>query len=279
MCNQSDTVIALAMGVQILSRGPHALQFGLDATRSGIIEVGDARAVAAVLDSLSTPRPLPEVVRRLAVSMDADAARSLIQDLIAYRVLVEVSRPEVLLIGTSTLANTLVETLRASGIHVRSPEPTQPLSRFLFDAPSPLPLIIVDQAHRTRALAAYTRHRTGPVLPVLQIDTRVLIGPYAVGVEGPCLICREHYLLERDPQWAAIAAAAPAGVRNPDPVVIQAGVAAAATMTRRICQLPDPPGVAAPDPRTGDTLLVDPFNRTPLKTLRLQPHPDCPLCF
>ena len=141
MCNQSDTVIALAMGVQILSRGPHALQFGLDATRSGIIEVGDARAVAAVLDSLSTPRPLPEVVRRLAVSMDADAARSLIQDLIAYRVLVEVSRPEVLLIGTSTLANTLVETLRASGIHVRSPEPTQPLSRFLFDAPSPLSLI------------------------------------------------------------------------------------------------------------------------------------------
>ena len=90
---------------------------------------------------------------------------------------------------------------------------------------------------------------------------------------------RQHYLLERDPQWAAIAAAAPAGVRNPDPVVIQAGVAAAATMTRRICQLPDPPGVSAPDPRTGDTLLVDPFNRTPLKTLRLQPHPDCPLCF
>ena len=279
MCNQSESVIQLAMGVQVLSRGPHALQFGLDATRSGIIEVGNSRAVAAALDSLATPQPLTKIVRRLGASMGTDAAHSLIQDLIAYRVLVEVSRPEVLLLGTSALASTLAETLRASGIHVCSPEPTQPLSRFLFDAPSPLPLIIVDQAHRARELAAYNRHRTGPVIPVLQIDARVLVGPYAAGVEGPCLICREHYLLERDPQWTAIAAAAPAGVRNPDPVVIQAGAVAAATMARRICQLPDPPGVSAPEPRTGDTLLVDPFNRTPLKTLRLQPHPDCPLCF
>ena len=126
-------------------------------------------------------------------------------------------------------------------------------------------------------LAALTRLRHGPVLPVTQADARVVVGPVCAR-PGPCPLCARLYLLDRDANWDVVEQHVPFNAHG-EAATAAAGAAFAAVALRRLAGVPDPPGVSAPAPTPGQLTVVDPFAPTPLATASVPPHPDCPVCF
>lgn len=276
----ATTPIRLAPGVRVLVRGRGVLQFGLDATRCGVIDTSLAEHLQPVLERLSAPAPLGEVLDALAqAGMVPAAARNLIDELVAYRVIVAEHPLAVLLIGSSPLADALSTLLRASGITVRSPLASEPLSRALASADPSTPAAFVDQLPHARDIARLVRHRSGASLPVSTVDARVFIGPLGVGRAGPCLYCAHLYHAQRDAQWEHLVDALAAAPAQPDAVTTAAGAVAAATVLRRLAGVPDPPGVSAKAPARGEMLIADPFGPVPLVRSAHGPHPRCPVCY
>lgn len=278
------SVIRFAPGARVFARGRGVLQFGIDATRSGIVETPLADALVPALSLLTSPVTLGEVLGALAgADMDPAAARALIDDLAAFRIVVADSSPRVLLMGRGPLADALSALLRSAHISVRTPLPTEPAARTLHAVDPHMPIVFVDQLHRYRDLAKSARHLSSTMLPVSAVDARVYIGPVGAGRSGPCLYCAHLYHADRDDQWEHVVAPHAGGQASADPgtdpVVVAAGAAAAATVVRRICGVPDPPGVSAPPPERGMMVVADPFGPTPLARTVLGPHQGCPVCY
>lgn len=80
--------IRLAHGAQPLVRDGGSVQFGLDATRTGIVAVERPTALASTLVTFHRPVELPEALRRLeAAGLSRAAAEVLVSDLMACGVL------------------------------------------------------------------------------------------------------------------------------------------------------------------------------------------------
>lgn len=275
--------LRLAPGVRVLLRGNNALQFGLDATRSGVIETPLAGKLRPVLASLSTPRPREEVVAALSgCSMTASAALSLVDELLSYRVLVVEEAPALLMFGSGALYDAVSALMRASNVAVRTPLQSEPVHRTLSTAPTSAagcPVAYVDDLSHRLDAAKVLRDSGRPVLPVYTVDARVFIGPLSLGRPGPCLQCAHLYDLQRDARWEFLTREFDARPAEPNPTTVAAGAAAASVVLRRLCGVADPPGVSAPPPRRGDVLIADPFGPHALTRSRLAPHPRCRLCF
>ncbi|WP_040422424.1 hypothetical protein [Corynebacterium lipophiloflavum] len=274
------TPIRLAPGVRVFVRGRNVLQFGLDATRCGVIDTALAELIQPVLARLRAPTPLSDVLDALnQTGMAPEAARNLIDELAAYRIVVAEEPRTVLLVGSSPLADALSMLLRASGITVRTPLADEPLSRGLASADPTTPAAFVDQLPNARDIARLVRHRSGATLPVSTVDARVFIGPLGVGRAGPCLYCAHLYHAQRDEQWEHLVAALDATPARPDAVTIAAGASAAAMVLRRLAGVPDPPGVSAKAPARGEMFVSDPYGPVPLVRSVHGPHPRCPVCY
>lgn len=273
------TRVRLANGVSVFQRGPNMLQFGLDATRTGIIETPCVEALRPLLDDCARPRQLRHVRQQLLGHLDEEAARSLLDDLLSYRILVADSPTQVLMIGTSELAMKLADLLSDSGVLVRAPLRRQREYTFLTSTDQWAPLVIVDQFPRAAALGQVIKQRPGRVLPVALVDSRVLIGPLRVRVTNPCINCAQLHHSDRDAGWMTAVHQLPSGPVRPDPVVVAAGAAAAATVVRRLAGVPDPPGVSAPHLAPGHVRAVDPFGPRMLTDSELAVHPRCDVCF
>jgi len=278
---KSATPVRLAPGVSVFVRAPHTLQFGLDATRTGIIETPYATELAQLIDGTLEPISLHHLTRSLQSRIRAASgtAESLIADLLSYRIFVPVIDLPVLVLGKSPLAAELKSQLASSGIQVRVPLTPETEPDFVVAADQSAPLVLVDQLPHATQFAQLVKYRTGPTVAVSLFDSRVLIGPLRTSATDPCQACVQQYLRDRDAGWDTAAEHVPQGPRCPDPVLVRAGGAAAAVFIRRVAGVPDPPGVSAPHPVPGEFHVADPFAPVPLAVHQLQRHPDCPVCF
>lgn len=273
----NNSRVKLAQGAHPFLRADNVMQFGTDATRTGLVTTDNAKDVAALLGMLMRPRRLGWVLEQLAELISAEAARSLVDDLLSYRVLVPAVKPEVLLVGHGRLAAAVTARLRECGLDVRTQARNEALSKFLLRGDTWVPVAAVNTTALLGELAALTRQRQGPVLPVTQVDARVVVGPVCAR-PGPCPLCVRLYLLDRDPNWPVVEQRAPLSVQG-EPIAAAAGAAFAAMSLRRLAGVPDPPGVSAPKPDAGLLTVVDPFAPEPVSTATLPPHPDCAMCF
>ncbi|MGV0343600.1 hypothetical protein ACUY3P_04665 [Corynebacterium lehmanniae] len=273
----SNSRVKLAQGAHPFLRADNVMQFGTDATRTGLVTTDNAKDVAALLGVLMRPRRLGWVLEQLAELIDAEAARSLVDDLVSYRVLVPAVKPEVLLVGHGRLATAVTARLRECGLDVRTQARNEALSKFLLRGDTWVPVAAVNTTALLGELAALTRQRQGAVLPVTQVDARVVVGPVCAR-PGPCPLCVRLYLLDRDPNWPVVEQRAPLSVQG-EPIAAAAGAAFAAVSLRRLAGVLDPPGVSAPKPNAGLLTVVDPFAPHPVSTATLPPHPDCAMCF
>ena len=281
MALEGSTIIRFAPGATVFARGPGSLQFGADATRSGIVETPAAGPLAGVLRTLRSPTRLEWLVEtaRAECGLEPEEILSLVADLLSYRVLVTTPPSAALLVGRTPLGDALLSLLASARMQVRTPLRRESHERFLANSDRSLPLLVVDQLVSATHLAHLTRQRSGPIVPVSLVDARVFVGPVGMDRSGPCLHCAHLYHVDRDANWARVARAIRDNPPEPDPLVIAAGAAAAARVVRRICGAPDPPGVSAKHPARGLRLIVDPFGPEPEVQEELPPHPSCPVCY
>lgn len=277
----SATPVRLAPGVSAFMRAPQTLQFGLDATRTGIIETPYATELLQLIDGTLEPTSPHHLANSLQSRINAAPgfAESLIADLLSFRILVPVIDLPVLVLGKTPLAAELKAQLASSGIQVRVPYTPETEPDFIVTADQSALLVLVDQLTHATQLAQLVKYRSGPTVAVSLLDSRVIIGPLRTSANDPCQACVQQHLRDRDAGWENTAPRLPRGPRCPDPVMVRAGAAAAAVFIRRVVGVPDPPGVSAPHPVPGELHVVDPFGPEPLAVHQLQRHPDCPVCF
>lgn len=271
--------VRLADGVSVFQRGPTMVQFGVDATRTGVLEVAQPAAAVRALTDAARPIALHALTAALREALGADASRRIVADLVSYRLLVPAVAPHVVMLGTSPLAARLAALLHECRMAVHAPRKHQPDADFLAGCDERAPLVVVDQLARAGALARMVKHRPGPVVPVATVDSRVLIGPLREEPGNPCLRCINLHLAERDAGWERGVHASPHGPASPDPVVVAAGAAAAAVAIRRVAGAPDPPGVSAPRLQPGQLAVVDPFGPKLVTHHTWAPHPRCTVCY
>lgn len=264
------SLVQLAKGSTVFQRGPNLVQFGLDATRTGIIETACAADLVLLLRATHNPISTHHLISALAELIGYDAARSLTADLVSYRILVPAESRHIALIGASPLAKQLSDFLATCGFTV---------SANLESTDSWVPLVAVDQLAHASAVARMARHRAGAAVPVTQIDSRVIIGPIRFASTDPCLACANAHFEDIDVLWRDTLAENTPGSADPDPVVAAAGVAAAATVIRRVSGIPDPPGVSAQPVSPGEMVVIDPFGPRPVTTREIAPHPRCRVCY
>ncbi len=281
MVLERSTIIRFAPGATVFARGPGSVQFGVDATRSGIVETPSAPGLVSVLRALHAPTRLGSLLdsARATCGFGEEETLSLIADLLSYRILVTAPPRPALVIGRGPLRDALLPLLAGARLQARTPLLRESPERFLAACDPTLPLVVIDQIAAATHLAHVARRRTGPVLPVFLVDARVFIGPLGPDRGGPCLHCAHLYHLDRDANWAHVAGVFRHDQPLPDPLVVAAGAAATARVVRRLCAAPDPPGVSAEPPARGLRLTVDPFGPQPEVREHLAPHPRCPVCF
>lgn len=273
------TLVTLAQGVSVVQRGPGMLQFGLDATRTGVMETEHAGEVAAVLERVRSELPVYHLTHLLRQHVGSLEARSIVSDLVSYRIVVPAFGPQAVLIGDSPLAAALGDLLRASGMRLITPLEGEPVLSPITEASPWLPLIAVDQFAGAEALARLAKHRAGPVIPVAQLDSRVFIGPLRLQPHDACPACANLHHADRDAGWFDAVEALPTGPASADPVVLAAGAAVAATVVRSLAGVPDPPGVSAQRVAPGQCLTVDPFGPRVVSKAVMRTHSRCPVCY
>lgn len=274
-----STLVTLGYGVHILARGDDAVQFGVDPTRSGVVETPAARALSEVLNGADWPIEIREL-RDVLVSrcgVDSTAARSLIDDLWSYRVLVHPEPTAVAVLGTTPLAREIKGQLSASGATIRVPLINEDVSVFLGRQASS-PLVVVDRAHEYLRIGLDLKRHPTWVVPVLSFDSRVIIGPVGRGGEQPCPMCALMRLHDRDMHVGQALKDVSQRTRTMDPVVAAAGAALTALVVRRLTGIPDPPGVVAEVPEPGWAAVVDPLGPRLVAPLDVAAHPMCPVC-
>ena len=274
-----STLVTLGQGVHVLARGQGAVQFGMDATRSGIVDSRAAPALAATLTSTKWPVSIgelqEEVVGRCGV--DKQQARSLIDDLCGYNILIPSARTAVAVLGDTHLAHEISRILEASGATVRirlQRETTRAFLQRHVDSP----LVVVDGGREYLMWGKAVKRHGNWVVPVLSFDSRVLVGPVSNHPTQACGMCAHMHISDHDPHAHVAAEQLADGPRTMDPAVAAVGAAAAAVTVRRLAGIPDPPGVVAEPPGAGWAAVVDPLGAEPLAPLQMEPHPRCLVC-
>ena len=277
-----STLVRLAPGVNVLVRGEGSVQFGLDASRSAVLDTAHPRQLKDILDATVEPMAVRDVLNTLRgiPEIDEPEARALVNDLLNYRILVDASERTVVVLGTSALADEVVRLLRTGGITVRTPLIDEPLHPFFSLLSPDTPVVVVDQVPQLVRLREALADHTGWIIPVFTLDSRVVVGPASLDGEGPCLECVLMHAQERDPHThvTATALSQASSTNAPDPAVVAAGAAAAAVIVRRCAEVPEPPGVLVPEAEPGIALIIDPFGPQWVAEHPVGTHKSCPAC-
>lgn len=148
------TDLMLAPAAHVFLRGQGAVQFGLDATRAGVLETDRAPALLAALLRARAPLPRPELLDKLQrAGFSPVAAHSLLADLVAYRILVPAPIGSAILLGRGRLAETTTELLRDSGVTVRTPLRGESEHAYLAGATVDAPVLVIDRLSHSRTMA------------------------------------------------------------------------------------------------------------------------------
>ncbi len=262
------THVVLSPSVQILIRPGPAIQFGVDATRAGVLELESteiASRIVPVLLTLRAGQGVEGVVDKLtAAGLGSAAATSLIGDLLAYGVLRETTPGDVLLLGRGTLLDATASLIEATGlvprIALRTDRPIDFLTR------PARHVVVLNRLAHTRHLAPLLAHRVPTYLTAALIDNRGLIGPGRRRYEGACLMCVDLHRTDIDPHWHALATQQPNGPTNPDPITEAATAARLAALLHTDAW------------QAGDVEEINPYEATASR-VRIPVHPLCPVCF
>lgn len=266
----SEMRVRLAPGAHVFLRGQRAVQFGLDATRSGVVELKQAPLVVSELLKTRTPYTVAQVVEGLStLGLSLAAARSLVDDLIAFDVLVPVRTETVVLIGRGSLAMTTASLLEESGVRVRAPMRGESELSYLATLDIDAPVLVVDRLAHARALAPALARCVGRWVSGAIVDKRGVVGPVRMQNLGACPLCVDLHRTDQDEFWHRVVTQLPGGPVAPDPVVVTATAVRLAVITLDILR-----GMAPPP---GHTVTVDPYGLDEEKVWGT--HPRCPICF
>lgn len=270
-----------APGVTILARDDTALQFGLDATRCGIVAVDNAAAVAAALRALPKECGRHDLLTTfLGASLPPTAAIALVDELVDFGVWQPArGRDHIALIGGSPLAKALEKKLWRDNFSVfrfNTADAPEPVSTFMSRHGHNVPLLVVDEQATAHSMSLHLHTFARTWLPIMQLDQRILIGPLHVDDRGPCPLCLNLYRTEIDPEWRTVLEAA-TRMGAPDILVTDAAVAYAVAAARTLVKRPGLPGAADTQWHAGTVLDVDIFGGNQRSVY--PNHPRCPVCF
>lgn len=272
--------VILAPAAHIFLRGGQAVQFGLDATRAGVLETDRAPAVAAALMSARIPATEVELRSRLSrTGLPESAARSLIADLLAYRILVPAPTGSVIVLGRSRLARSTTELLRAAGQKVRTPLSGESEYAYLDATPVDAPVLVIDRLAHSRTMAPLLARLAHTWVPATILDGRGLIGPLRIDSRGACPMCGDLHRAARDPLWYPTVSQLPGGPTSPDPVTVTATAAHLTAVAQQLIGLQlQPPGAPVQHLEPGLVIEVNP--RGVAAPPKIMPsHPKCPVCW
>ncbi|PCC83351.1 hypothetical protein COM45_03055 [Corynebacterium accolens] len=274
---QSTTAYMLAPGVSILEREPGVIQFGMDATRVGVVEVESG--IIASLSRLHQPITRDSIQRLLTrAGMEETAASSLIEDLICYNILwPEPARSCVVVLGKSPLAEAIRTAASQDGFVLRKQLEQENTYSYIKAVSPHFPVVAVDFLDKPVELAEALRKCKGDFLPVSMFDARGVIGPLRTAGRGPCPMCSHLHRIDGDEQWHNVVAQLDAADAKADEVIIKAVAMQTMIFLRRLAGRPSPPGAKSSRVIQGELLEVDPYGHNQYR-LVLE-HPKCPYCF
>ncbi|ALC05241.1 hypothetical protein CDES_03945 [Corynebacterium deserti GIMN1.010] len=261
------THISLANSAQVLFRSDSSIQFGVDATRAGVIgiDASISAAVVTILRNLRTARPLADVVADLrGAGLAPTAALTLIDDLLGFGILRESPTAQVLILGSGTLVDATAFLLETYGFAPRLRHPSEDIAEVL-DLSFTHTLVINRLAH-SQYLAPLLKRRAPTYLQAAIVDSRGQIGPGRRNGSGPCLLCVDLHRCDIDPEWTTIVKQQPDGPTFPDPIT---ELGTAARLVSWVIDDSWTPGAIEE---------VDPHNGTNHRST-LSVHPRCPICY
>lgn len=271
--------LMLAPGAHVFLRGAGALQFGVDATRAGVIETEKAPGLATAMLAARQPVPAGELERRFsALGFSAAAARSILADLIAYRVLITPPGGTLILLGRSALAQQTRTLAEAAGMSVRAPLRGESEYSYLANAAVDVPVLVIDRLAHSRTMAPLLSRFARSWIPAAILDGRGLIGPLRIRGRGPCPLCLDLHRAEQDGRWYPTLSQLPGGPPRPDPLTLAATAARLIALAQRLCGREQaPPGAPTPPLSPGLLLEVDPHSESVSQVV--EPHSRCPVCW
>lgn len=270
--------LRLADGAHVYLRGRDALQFGVDATRAGVVETAQAPMIMSTLLAARRARPRMELLDRLvAAGLARTAAASLLDDLVAYRILVPPRDASVIVLGRGRLAQLLTEMLTAAGVTVRSPVRGESEYAYLAAAEITVPVVVVYRLAHSRAMAPMLTRFAPTSVPVSVVDHRGVIGPLRIDAAGPCPLCHDLHHTDRDGLWHRVVTQLPGGPVRPSPATLSMVVGQSTAVIAELAGGTTPPGVSPLSPVPGEILVTDPWAGSTREVM--DTHPRCPVCF
>lgn len=273
----------LSTDIGIFLRDETHIQFGLDSTRAGIIESHNAETLVEILRAgqHEGARTRYQWERAFAAGgMSMLAARSLLHDLVEYRIMhLETAPPRVVILGDSPLAQSIRKMCFDRGLGVRSPLDWEALGVYLSTMEDDTVVLAVDQLYRTPKVAAalHSLPETCSWMPISLVDSRGFIGPLHLKGKGPCPLCFELHRAAFDPRWAVITEQLEETIIAPNDQVLAAVTAQAAVIIDWLTGRPFPPG--APHKRfyAGELFDIDIYGKSQHQLVGA--HAQCPACF
>ena len=269
--------------IGIFLRDDSHIQFGLDATRAGIIESSNAAELVEVLRSAQheEPRTYYQWERVFSsAGMTMLAARSLFHDLVEYGIILsERTNPRVVVLGNSLLAKSIRGMCSARGLGVRSPLDWEDLKVYLSTMEDNTVVLAIDQLHQSPEIAAalHALPESCSWMPISIVDSRGFIGPLRIRGDGPCPLCFELHRADLDPRWAVLTRQLAETIIATDEQVLSAVTAQAAVIIDWLVDRPIPPGAAQKRYFAGELFDIDVYGKSQHRLV--SPHQQCPACF
>lgn len=278
------TDLVLHPAAQILLRGDGAVQFGLDASRAGILTTCHARELARVLSRLRRPCPEAAVRTRLRTAgFSTTDIDGVLEELLAYGILRRHRAHGVVVIGRSPLAAATVRMLRDTGFTVHRCASDADEEAVLTNSADERLLMIIDRPALPPEEALWLVENRERSLPVSLLDGRGFLGPARLRGAGPCPVCVQLHWVGHDDYFHRVTARLTdpeqtAALRQ-DPVAVAATAAAAAALAARLVGMAYGPQTVLPAPQAGLSLVVDPYDPDQGHRFTLGRHAGCPVCF
>ena len=147
----NDIVVRLSPAAHVFVRPGPALQFGVDATRAGVIDGIDEEHMSGILRTLLRARTditWSELSRSLVeAGLPRSVAETLLEELFDYRVLrpAPTGTQDVYVLGHSPLASIITSAFTTCGFRVYPLMSGETDEEFFLRCPADTPLILVDR--------------------------------------------------------------------------------------------------------------------------------------
>lgn len=266
-----------APGTGLYVRDNDAVQFGIDATRMGVIEIPNPETLIANLSTLTMPATQDEWCA--ATGLESVAAKSLFDDLVAFGTIRVIEQQHnVAMVGNSALFRAINILCNRHGINTYQPKNRQSITNFLSSIDNDIPVIFIDQLAHSKAIAnALDVCGTRTWLTISAVDNRGFLGPIHVDGEGPCPVCFDLIKADTDPRWPLVTKQVTQQSHPIEPAVTNVIAGHAVLTISRLLGLSAPPGTSNSQFMPGEFFEIDPYGKNQQRLF--SQHHLCPICF